>query len=106
MGTTPVSFPAGSRGGASLFLDNVKITHSGSDPGIASFADSDATKSLIAEIDAAIIKVNNQRSHLGSVSNRLTHTVSNLTNISANLSAAQGSIEDAEQRPVKQERGS
>ena len=86
----------GRAAGASLFLDNVKITHSGSDPGIASFTDSDATKSLIAEIDAAIIKVNNQRSHLGSVSNRLTHTVSNLTNISANLSAAQGSIEDAD----------
>jgi flagellin len=30
------------------------------------------------------------------VSNRLSHTVNNLTNISSNLSAAQGSIEDAD----------
>ena len=33
---------------------------------------------------------------LGAVSNRLSHTVNNLTNISSNLSAAQGGIEDAD----------
>ena len=44
----------------------------------------------------AIEKVNIQRSKLGAVSNRLSHTVNNLTNISANLSAARGGIEDAD----------
>ena len=47
-------------------------------------------------IDAAIKTVNTQRSELVTVSNRLNHTVNNLTNISANLSAARGSIEDAD----------
>ena len=47
-------------------------------------------------IDAAIKTVNIQRSELGAVSNRLTHTVNNLTNISSNLSAAKGGIEDAD----------
>ena len=47
-------------------------------------------------IDAAIEKVNIQRSELGAVSNRLNHTVNNLTNISSNLSAAKGGIEDAD----------
>ena len=50
----------------------------------------------VAKIDAAIKMVNIQRSELGAVSNRLSHTVNNLTNISANLSAAKGGIEDAD----------
>ena len=47
-------------------------------------------------IDTAIKSVNIQRSKLGAVSNRLNHTVNNLTNISSNLSAAKGGIEDAD----------
>ena len=47
-------------------------------------------------IDDAIKTVNIQRSQLGAVSNRLNHTVNNLTNISSNLSAAKGGIEDAD----------
>ena len=49
-----------------------------------------------ALIDTAIKDVNIQRSKLGAVSNRLNHTVNNLTNISSNLSAAKGGIEDAD----------
>ena len=44
----------------------------------------------------AIKLVNTQRSELGAVPNRLSHTVNNLTNISSNLSAAKGDIEDAD----------
>ena len=47
-------------------------------------------------IDTAIKDVNIQRSKLGAISNRLNHTVNNLTNISSNLSAAKGGIEDAD----------
>jgi flagellin len=54
-----------------------------------------ARDSIVA-IDAAIQTVNIQRSSLGAVSNRLSHTINNLTNISSNLSAAQGGIEDAD----------
>ena len=50
----------------------------------------------IVAIDGAIKTVNIQRSELGAVSNRLSHTINNLTNISTNLSAAQGGIEDAD----------
>ena len=53
-------------------------------------------RSGIVLIDAAIKEVNTQRSELGAVSNRLNHTVNNLTNISSNLSAAKGGIEDAD----------
>ena len=50
----------------------------------------------ITAIDTAIKTVNTQRSSLGAISNRLSHTVNNLTNISANLSTAKGVIEDAD----------
>ena len=58
-------------------------------------ADVEARKSIVL-IDAAIEEVNVQRSELGAVSNRLNHTVNNLTNISSNLSAAKVGIEDAD----------
>jgi flagellin len=50
----------------------------------------------IVVIDDAIKEVNTQRSELGAVFNRLNHTVNNLTNISTNLSSAQGRIQDAD----------
>jgi flagellin len=56
----------------------------------------DAARQSITNIDAAMLTVSTQRSELGAISNRLTHTVSNMTNISTNLSAARGGIEDAD----------
>ena len=50
----------------------------------------------IDSVDAAITTISAQRAELGSVSNRLDSTVSNLTNISANLQAGRGRIEDAD----------
>ena len=55
-----------------------------------------SSRSSITAIDGAIKTVNIQRSQLGAVSNRLNHTINNLTNISSNLSAAKGGIEDAD----------
>ena len=50
----------------------------------------------VDKIDAAINTVNTQRANLGSISNRLDSTVSNLTNISTNLEAGRSSIQDAD----------
>jgi flagellin len=47
-------------------------------------------------IDNAIMNVNTQRAELGSISNRLDSTVSNLTNVATNLEAGRGRIEDAD----------
>ena len=63
------------------------------DIGIDTMENSLAT---IANIDAAIRDVNTQRSNLGATSNRLTYTISNLTNITTNLIVAKGTIEDAD----------
>ena len=65
------------------------------DGGAATTATGNALQS-IGLIDAAIETVNTQRSELGAVSNRLNHTVNNLTNVSANLSSAKGRIEDTD----------
>ena len=53
-------------------------------------------KSAMDAIDGALRMISAQRSDLGSVSNRLDSTVSNLTNITTNLSAGRGRIEDAD----------
>jgi flagellin len=50
----------------------------------------------IAKIDTAIGNLNTQRATLGSQSNRLDYTVSNLTNISTQLEGGRGRIEDAD----------
>ena len=63
---------------------------------VTSVANADDARVTIKAIDKAIMTVNIQRSELGAVSNRLSHTINNLTNISTNLSAAQGGIEDAD----------
>jgi flagellin len=55
-----------------------------------------AALDVVKNVDAAMLTVGTQRSELGAISNRLTHTVSNMTNVSTNLSAARGGIEDAD----------
>ena len=50
----------------------------------------------IGTLDSAIATINTQRAALGAVSNRLDSTVSNLTNVSSNLQAGRGRIEDAD----------
>jgi len=64
--------------------------------GAISVSTQSASQSAITKIDTAITTINTQRATLGSVSNRLDSTVSNLTNISNNLQAGRGRIEDAD----------
>jgi len=61
-----------------------------------SVATSSGAQSAIDALDTAITTVNSQRATLGAISNRLDSTVSNLTNISSNLQAGRGRIEDAD----------
>jgi len=54
-----------------------------------------ATKALDV-IDKAISYVNLERSKLGAVQNRLTHTIDNLSNIVTNTSASRSRINDTD----------
>jgi flagellin len=57
---------------------------------------SDLAMSTIERIDTTLKTVNNQRSALGAISNRLNYTVKNLTNMSGNLQAGKSQVEDAD----------
>ena len=57
---------------------------------------SDAAANAIVRIDAALKKINEQRAELGAVSNRLEHTITNLSNVNTNIQASQSRIQDAD----------
>ena len=52
--------------------------------------------SAIAAIDSALAYVQAERSNLGAIQNRLTHTIDNLSNIVTSTSAAQSRIRDTD----------
>ena len=58
----------------------------------------DATNAglAIAAVDAAIAAVSTERGKLGAVSNRMSSTMANLDQITVNLTASKGRIEDAD----------
>ena len=53
-------------------------------------------QATIGALDAAILQVSSQRGSLGALSNRLSSTISNLDQISVNLSASKGRINDTD----------
>ena len=50
----------------------------------------------IDRIDAALLTLNSQRAELGAVSNRMDHTINNLSNVSSNLQSGLSRIQDAD----------
>jgi flagellin len=55
-----------------------------------------ASTDAINRIDTALQTLNAQRANLGAISNRFDSTVANLTNMTSNLAAGRGRIEDAD----------
>jgi flagellin len=56
----------------------------------------EGAQSAIAVVDAALNSISAQRADLGAVQNRLQSTISNLTNVSENVSAARSGVQDAD----------
>jgi len=54
------------------------------------------SQDAIAILDAALQQIDNQRADLGAVQNRFDNTIANLENISENVSAARGRIQDTD----------
>lgn len=77
----------------SMGADTIGTTANVSALGVSTLASAD---NAIDILDEAIQTVNNQRATLGSYSNRLDHTVANLTNVSTNLQSGLGRIQDAD----------
>jgi flagellin len=61
-----------------------------------SIATTAGAQSAISVIDGALSRVNEVRSALGAVSNRLDHTISNLGSIKINIASSQSRIQDAD----------
>ncbi len=92
-----------SGGGGSEVVQNIKVMSSSiAGGGASSTAENvsittvDNASAAINTIDTALQTINTQRASLGAVSNRLDSTVNNLTNITSNLQAGRGRIEDAD----------
>ena len=64
--------------------------------GSISVATAEGASDAIDRIDAAMVTLQEQRATLGSVSNRLDHTITNLSNVNVNLQASRSRIEDAD----------
>ena len=62
----------------------------------ARISTSTGASDVLAKLDAVMDRVNATRATMGAVMNRLDHVVSNLTNVSMNLSASRSTIEDAD----------
>jgi flagellin len=75
--------------------NNYTATGVNADAPITISTQSDA-QTQIGVIDNAIKLVSNSRAELGAVSNRLTSTINNLDQISVNLDASKGRIQDAD----------
>lgn len=56
----------------------------------------DGAQSAISVIDAAMVSIDKNRASLGAIQNRFENTISNLQNISENVSAARGRIQDTD----------
>ena len=54
------------------------------------------SQSALSIIDSAIAEIDSQRADLGAVQNRFGHTISNLANISENVSASRSRIQDTD----------
>ena len=57
---------------------------------------SEGATAVLTKLDAVMDRVNATRATMGAVMNRLDHVVTNLTNVSMNLSASRSTIEDAD----------
>jgi flagellin len=58
--------------------------------------DGTSAQAAISTIKDAITKVNEQRSNLGAVQNRLEHTINNLNNVVENTTSAESAIRDTD----------
>ncbi|MGE6531806.1 flagellin domain-containing protein [Pseudomonas sp. NPDC077382] len=104
-GSTEVSFQVGAYGSDD---DIIKVDFGGAvDSGtlgdgttlisaIDVTSDAQTTKTRLDAIDGAIESIDSQRATFGAVQNRFDNTIANLQNISENVSAARGRIQDTD----------
>ena len=101
---TDSQFQIGHKSGQqiSVALNNMDATAIGTSAGVTVAVGSVAVTSVsdagvaISSIDVALAAVGAERAKLGAFQNRLQHAVNNMTNMSANTSAARSQVADAD----------
>ncbi|MDB4038886.1 flagellin [Planktomarina temperata] len=86
----------GSEQGVGKILDDTGTSASQSAIAAIDIKSSAGATTAIATIDRALEQINAQRAELGAISNRLDHTISNLSNVVINTEASQSRIQDAD----------
>jgi len=84
--------------GTSAFATQVNTTANSSFQSVSAIDISTAAgaQSALAVVDAAIGTISSQRGDLGAVQNRLESTITNLSNVAQNVTAARARITDAD----------
>jgi flagellin len=90
------NYTAANASGVVTFTYTAAATAAGTAATALSVTSATTANAAVDLIDAALVTVSGYQSDLGSISNRLDHTVSNLTNIASNLEASKGRVEDAD----------
>lgn len=82
----------GTAGTAGTVITNSSLSNVGS----INISTASGATSAIDIIDGALERINNARADLGAISNRLDHTISNLSSVKVNTEASQSRIQDAD----------
>ncbi len=91
-----VDFQVGSNKGQMVGLDIENMRSRELGLGGSDLSTIENSKEAIERLDIAIFRVSEQRANLGSVQNRLEHTVSSIGNTAENLQAAESRIRDVD----------
>jgi flagellin len=98
--SSPVSIEVNGNGATATGLKDLNTDLSSTVTGSAlssiSVSSASGAQNAIGSIDTALETINSTRSDLGAINNRLDFTVSNLSNVSENASAARSRIMDAD----------
>ncbi|MEN8636225.1 flagellin, partial [Pseudoalteromonas distincta] len=81
---------------ASLAAGTTDVTSKLNDVSDVDITSQKGSQDALAIIDNAIANIDSQRASLGAVQNRFDHTISNLANISENVSASRSRIQDTD----------
>lgn len=97
-GKGTLAFQVGANAGETINLNIATMTATGLGVAAnkASIGTAGAASKAITTVNSAIAQVSNERANLGSVQNRLEHTINNLSTASENLQSSESRIRDVD----------
>lgn len=98
IGTATLTFQVGANTGEQISLNIKDMTATGLGVNLDTYTIStiDKASAMISAVNSAIVQVSTERANLGSVQNRLEHTINNLATASENLQSSESRIRDVD----------